>query len=234
MGHSSIAKQIELLPCTPAKGYEMLSSGEADLGIIPSITIPSNDKFEIVSDYCIGANGSVASVLICSSLPLTEIETLYLDTDSRTSVALTKILASKYWGINPLFVPFDSNNEAIDYDKSYLLIGDKAMEHSPNFEFCYDLAFEWRSFTEKPFVFACWTASKKLDQQFLSDLNEAFSYGVSHINESLDNCQHPFSKEFAYRYLTENISYKLDKNKLEGLSAFWKMHFDPSKFRVRW
>lgn len=233
--HSSVLKQIELVACTPSQSADKLINGEIDLGIIPVAAIPQNDNFEIVSDYCIGADGPVASVLICSAKPLTEVEEIFLDNDSRTSVLLTKVLAENYWHISPKFTSFSfEDSSSLDLSKTYLLIGDKAMEFSQEFEFCYDLAFEWKCFRKKPFVFALWTANKKLDAQFVRSFSDALGYGVSHIDECLEVKKTRFPKEMALNYLKNNISYNLNIDKRAAISDFWSMAFESSKFRVRW
>ncbi len=232
--HSSVINQIEMVSCTPSQAASKLINNEIDLGIIPTAVIPENDSLYTITDYCIGAENSVLSVLVCSPLPLNEIKVLYADVDSKTSLLLLKVLLENYWKMQMEIVPFDYSNTSIEYSKSYLLIGDKAMEYSDKFEFCYDLAFEWNSFSKMPFVFACWTANKELDPVFVSEFNEALKYGVNNIAGGVRSMNHKFSNKFAFDYLTNNISYIFNKNKKDGLSMFWKMAFDPSKFRVRW
>jgi|SRR5574344_1987564 chorismate dehydratase len=232
---STVSKQIEMVACTPSESADKLLSGEIDLGIVPVAIIPQSDNLEIVTDYCIGADGPVASVLICSGVPLNKVDEIFLDEDSRTSALLTKVLAHNYWGISPKYSSYTFNeNSPLDLSKTYLLIGDKAMEHSSEFEFCYDLAFEWKCFKNEPFVFALWTANKKLDTDFLASFSEALGYGVSHIEDCVENKKTKFSKEIALAYLNNNISYNLNIDKRRALSDFWSMTFESSKFRVRW
>ncbi len=232
--HSSVKEQIELVPCTPSSAADKLLQGDIDLGIVPIATLPLSDRLKIVSDFCISAEGAVASVLLCSPVPLTEIEEVLLDKDSRTSGLLLQLLAENYWHISPKYSSFDFEKEGIDPSRPTLLIGDKALSHSSEFEFCYDLAFEWISFTGKPFVFACWMTNKELDTAFLKNFNEALGYGVLHIKESVKSLCYNFSSDLAIDYLSNNISYKLTPEKKESVSLFLEMAFDPSKFRVRW
>lgn len=82
-----MAGQIELTGDYPARIAEMLINGDIDLGLIPVAVIPQLPEYHIVGDYCIGTEGEIASVALFSEVPMAEVEKVYLDYQSRTSVA---------------------------------------------------------------------------------------------------------------------------------------------------
>lgn len=229
-----ISSDIEFDFAVPSLAAKNLKEGKIDIGIIPVAAIPEFDSSHIVTDYCIGANGPVASVLICSPKPLEEIKVLYLDLDSRTSALLTKVLAQKYWNIEPYYLEFNQKVDTIDYSKSYLLIGDKAMKERENFHYIYDLSEEWKKFRDKPFVFACWVTNKNLEPAFLDRFNSALKYGVENIEKALNTYPTDFSYIESYNYLKNNISYPFNADKREGLSDFWSLALEELKSKVRW
>jgi chorismate dehydratase len=92
-----VFKQIELTEDYPAKIADMLLSGTVDLALVPVVIIPKMKEHYIVSDFCIGSNGAVASVCLFSEVVMENIEKVYLDYQSRTSVMLAKILLKEYW-----------------------------------------------------------------------------------------------------------------------------------------
>ncbi len=132
-----ISEQIELVGDYPSRLAEMLIKGEIDLGLIPVAVIPQLPSYNIISDYCIGTEGEIASVALFSEVPMNEIKKVYLDYQSRTSVALLKYLMKEYWGINPEIV--EATNE--DYRKEIagttagLVIGDRASGTTKDFHF---------------------------------------------------------------------------------------------------
>ena len=81
----------------------MLLENAIDVGLVPVAIIPEMKEHYIISDYCIGCDGEVASVCLFSEVPLNKIEKVLLDYQSRTSVELLKILIKEYWKINPVF-----------------------------------------------------------------------------------------------------------------------------------
>ena len=54
---------IELIEDYPASIAGMLLNDEIDLGLVPVAIIPRLKEFHIISDYCIGTTGEVASGL---------------------------------------------------------------------------------------------------------------------------------------------------------------------------
>ncbi len=83
---------IELSFEYPSLLAEQLKNDEIDIGLIPVAAIPSLPESHIITNVCIGASGSVASVCLFSDVPIEEIKFIYLDYQSRTSVALLKVL----------------------------------------------------------------------------------------------------------------------------------------------
>lgn len=212
--------EIVMQFCTPSVSAALLREGKADIGIMPVGALGDLKNPSIVSDFCIGATGPVASVLVVSGRPVQEVDEILLDVDSRTSVLLTQYLCREKWHIAPRLKPFDFSREALDPSRCYLLIGDKALRHGGEFRHVYDLASEWIALKHLPFVFACWTASRPLEPSFIESFNQALEYGIRHIPEAVEKYDHQFPREYAYRYLRDNISFTLDSEKRAGLSEF--------------
>src|SRR6266699_54504 len=83
---------------TPASCADAVRSGEADVGIIPSIEYQRMEDAEIVGGVAIASKGRVRSVLLLSKAPIERIRTVALDNSSRTSVALLAILLRRFYG----------------------------------------------------------------------------------------------------------------------------------------
>ncbi len=137
---SDLAADIELQLDIPSVCAQKLLSGQADLGLVPVAVLPELISPRIVSDYCIGADGTVRTVCIFSERPLEQVERLYLDFHSRTSVELTKILLAEYWMLSPELVPAQEGYEAlISGTTAGLVIGDRAIGLEQKFSYVYDL-----------------------------------------------------------------------------------------------
>lgn len=219
---SGFLKNYNLSLDVPSMCATKLLSGKADIGLIPIGSLVDFDRYHVISDLCIGAENEVKSVLLLSNSPITEISKIYLDSDSRTSVNLARILTSRYWNISPYFIGNEGFNSLdLQNNEGIVLIGDKTFGQTEKFNFCYDLATEWIKFTGKPFVFAAWISRNPLSPEFVSDFNRALNWGVEHIDESILNSKHPnISFEELQAYLSQNISYRLTKEKLEGMELF--------------
>jgi chorismate dehydratase len=208
----------------PSVCAEKLKNGEVDVALVPAGAIPDFGDPFIVSEYCIGAVGKVKSVLLLSQKPLEQIDNIYLDYDSRTSVRLVKVLAEHYWKISPRWNnlnPGQSDRPA--RLESLVAIGDKTFELVKEYKYVYDLAEEWFRFTGLPFVFAVWLSKRKLPAIFKDQLNEALSYGLNHKAESLDYFKDKLpSCVDCLSYLEDNISFLFDAEKKKGMELFLK------------
>lgn len=213
---------MELLLDYPAKLAANLQEGSIDMALLPVAAIPGIGGAHIVSDYGIASDGNVASVALFSHVPIEQIESVYLDYQSRTSVRLARLLLEKHWNKNIVYKQATENY--IDYingTNAGIIIGDRALKQFDNFPFVYDLATAWKKFTGLDFVFAAWVANKELPADFLKAFNVANSEGLKHIDEIVATIQFPYYN--LKTYYTENIKYYLDSEKIKGMNKFLKM-----------
>ena len=219
---SELIKTIDLQLDYPSICADKLINGTVDLALVPVVVIPKLKEAYIISDYCIGANGAVDTVCLYSDVPIEEIESIALDYQSRTSVALLKILLKEYWQLNPELkkanVGFEEN---IKGNHAALVIGDRAFALNTKHAYIYDLSAIWKEMTGFPFVFAAWVANTKLPQDFIISFNKALEKGLSNIDKALGlegnsypNCENPED------YLNNKISYSLDSEKQKGMELF--------------
>ena len=219
--HSDIINDIVLTYDIPSHCADKLLSDETDIGLIPIVEILRMPEYHIVSDMCIGASDAVQTVLLVSEAPLKDISTVYLDNHSRTSVALSKILAKHHWKISPHWQSFSGDITAFPRNgrSAAVVIGDKAF--GVNSPFVYDLVVEWRKFTGLPFVFACWVANKPLCKYFLKKFNDAMANVTDNMDEIAEFYRDKAPAGVDLReYWTKNISYPLTKDKREGMNVF--------------
>jgi chorismate dehydratase len=223
---SNVMNEMELILDYPSQLAEKLKDGEIDMALLPVAAIPTIAGAKIVSDYGIASEGNVVSVAIFSQVPMEEIEVVYLDYQSRTSVRLAQLLLEKHWKKQVEFKP--ATEHYIEYinDKSAgVIIGDRALRQLNNFNYVYDLAKAWKEFTGLDFVFAAWVATKDLPDSFLDKFNKANSVGLRNLDKVIAENDFPYYD--LHTYYTENIQYKLDFAKKQGLKKFLAMIQEP-------
>ena len=217
--NGTIKEEVHLVIDYPSKIADMLLNDEIDVGLIPVAVIPKLKQHDIISDYCIGSVGEVASVCLFSEVPLHEIQTILLDYQSRTSVALLKVLIREYWKINIVFKETCENYQSkISGTTAGLVIGDRALQQRKISKYIFDLGEEWKNFTGLPFVFAAWIANKKLPALFEKSFNEANAQGLLQIEEVVK--ENPFSAFDLRQYYKKCISYELTEEKKKGMELF--------------
>ena len=217
-----MADQIELIADYPSAIANQLLKKQIDVGLVPVAIIPQMEEFHIIGNYCIGALGEVASVCLFSDVPITEIKTVILDYQSRTSVALLKLLLKNHWKINPAFVDGAPGYEdEISDTKAGLVIGDRAMLQRKKTPFVYDLSAAWMEMTGLPFVFALWLSNKPLSDDFIAEFDKANQLGFENLDKIISN--YPDSGYDLHEYYTKYISYDLNVDKKKGLNQFLQL-----------
>lgn len=220
MQNEAFLQEHELVPDYPAKVAQMLKNGDVDVALVPVGFLRELQEYHIVSDYCIGAEYEVASVCLFSEVPVDQLTTVYLDYQSRTSVALAKVLMKEFWGISPQLI--DARDESyrtkIEGTTGAVVIGDRALEQRRLSTYIYDLATEWRSMTGLPFVFAVWVSTKPMSKEWIEQFNAANAAGFAFIDEIAEAQKYPVYD--LKKYYTHNISYKLDDDKRKGMQRF--------------
>jgi chorismate dehydratase len=165
--------------------------------------------------------------MLLSNCPFDDITDIYLDYRSRSSVNLTKILAKNSWKRDFRWIntskEFDFRN--IGLNEGVVLIGDQCFEFENSFRYKTDLATEWNKFSGLPFVFACWTANITLEDEFITDFNNALKLGVDNIDDVVEKLGKTgtITGDTLRTYLTENIDYNFNEEKKAGLKLFLEL-----------
>jgi chorismate dehydratase len=211
----------------PSVCARLLHEGEIDLGLVPTIELLRGPgPYAIVPGPAIGCRGAVASVALFTRVPIQAIRTIALDTSSRASVALLRVLCARHFGITPRFVdaPPDLPTMLAGADAG-LLIGDPALDAAwqPLGAEKIDLGEAWWAMTGLPFVFAVWAARPGVITvaQALR-LRAARDQGLTRIDEIAaahaggDARRHAA----AAAYLRDRIRYDLDEEAVRGLTRY--------------
>lgn len=221
---SGFEERIILETDHPADCAAKLISNRADIGLIPVASLLQLSDYHIISNYCIGSNGNVRTVMLLCNCSFEELDTIYLDYRSRTSVNLVKVLAGNWWKRS---FKWRDTTEGFDFlnvkcNEAVVLIGDQCFGYEKKFKSGIDLSMEWKKFTGLPFVFACWTANKAIDPEFLAAFNEALKTGVNNIDAVVNSIGETglITGSVLREYLTENIDYNLNGEKIKGLELF--------------
>lgn len=210
----------------PALVARMLGQGNLDVGLIPSIEVQRIPRLRVLPDLCVAARREARSVLLVSRVPPEEIRKVALDQNSRTSVALLRILMRERWGLDPEYLHERADPERMLAEAdAALVIGDPALKVDRDRWRITDLAAEWNALTGLPFVFAVWAVRPEVE---LPDLPFYFKSSLRYGLSSLDTLVRESAAELGLdsdevrAYLTENLSFFLRREELEGLEEFYR------------
>lgn len=227
----------------PARCAELLHAGETDLGLIPSIEFlrgPGGaDQYRVVPDLAVASRGAVASVAIFTTRDMRDVRSIALDTSSRTSVALTRVMCARVFGIDPVFEGHGPDLPAmLERADAALIIGDKALflESGPqpvgrgsaarmvDVE-KIDLGDLWLRTTGLPFVYAFWAGRPgALGPDEVRTLQRTRDLSLDRIREisELYFPRDAARQQVSDRYLRDNIKYSLGADERSGLELFYR------------
>lgn len=115
----------------PSQCAEDLRAGRADVAIIPAIEYQRIPGLAILPDMAIASKNQVRSLLVVAKKPIAQVETFALDSSSRSTQVLTRILCAEKWLIAPQFAEaLPDLPEMLHHADAALLIGDPALRFS--------------------------------------------------------------------------------------------------------
>jgi len=211
----------------PAECADQMASGAADIGIVPCFELTRQD-LEVIPGTGIACHGPVRSILLVSRRPAREIRTLAVDSSSRTSVQLARVILERRYGAEYIAIPHAPDLEGmLRAADAALIIGDPALHLEPSrlpYE-VHDLGAEWVEMTGLPMVFAVWAARKGVvTPEVVEVFRESCRYGCGHMEEivAAESGSRGFAPELVLQYLTRSIVHELGARDYEGMDLFLK------------
>jgi chorismate dehydratase len=208
-----LVDRYDLSFTVPSLCAEALRSGQADVAIIPAVEYQRMDGIVMLPEMAVAAKGEVRSILLLAKKPIQLARRIALDTNSRSSVALVRLLCRGLWGITPEFIdaPPDASAMLAEADAA-LVIGDPALrirlkvdalaakqptghgccggdpseQPVPGVDtlFVYDVAQQWREMTGKPCVLAVWAGRREaVTPEVVADFLASRDYGLARIGD---------------------------------------------------
>jgi chorismate dehydratase len=208
-----LAGKYDLSFTVPSQCAESLRRGDSDVAIIPSIEYQRMDGMVALPGMAIASKNEVRSLLVVARKPIEAAKKIALDTSSRATVGLVRLLSAAHWRISPEFVDAAPDASAmLKTADAALVIGDPALRISlhmealsgkapsneeccqgsaddmpvPGFEtlFVYDVVHQWRQMTGKPAVLAMWVGRRDaITPEVVADFTASKQYGLERVRE---------------------------------------------------
>ncbi len=208
-----LAGKYDLSFTVPSQCAEALRRGDADIAIIPAIEYQRMEDVVALPGMAIACKREVRSLLVVAKKPIEKARRIALDTSSRSTAALVRMLAAERWKISPEFVDAAPDpSEMLRQADAALVIGDPALRISlkmealgkktPGDEGCcqgdpedmpvpgcqtlyvYDVVHQWREMTGHASVLAIWVGRRDaVTPEVVADFLASKKYGLERIRE---------------------------------------------------
>ena len=246
-----LAGKYELSFTVPSQCAEALRTGAADIAIIPAIEYQRIPGLVVLPDLAIASQNRVRSLLLIAKKPIEQVRSIVLDRSSRSTQALTRILASEHWKIDPEYFETEPDLRVmLEKADAAMLIGDPALRISVAIEkkstvnrlgravcqaatlgmtsaeilHIYDVVGEWSRFSSLPAVMAIWAARPEvITPEVLADFTSSRDFGLTHIPAiSLEAARElELPQQALESYLRHNIDFSLGEENRRGLERYF-------------
>jgi chorismate dehydratase len=246
-----LAGKYDLSFTVPSQCAEALREGTADIAILPAIEYQRITGLVVLPDLAIASQNRVRSLLIIAKKPIEQVRSIALDRSSRSTQALTRILAAEHWKIAPEFFETEPDLSAmLQRADAALLIGDPALRISVAIEkkstvspqghavcqaatlgipgtgifHVYDVVGEWRKYSSLPAVMAVWAARPEVvTTELLADFAASRDFGLSQIPAISQKAAHELElpERTLESYLRQNIDFSLGEENRRGLERYF-------------
>jgi chorismate dehydratase len=234
---STLAERYTLHYTQPSLCADELLSARADLGLIPIASLTPH--LAIVPGCTIASLNEVRSIQLIVKSPhtLAAVKTIAADTASRSSLAYAEILFRKFLHTHPTFLPAAADPIAmLQQADAAILIGDPALLALESREAIertvgpcqwFDLAQEWRTRTNLPWVAAVWAVRPEAlnhltAAQLVEDLEASRNHGLLNIEDLVTQWTPRIALPPATirHYLSYNIHYILNTDCIRAIEIF--------------
>jgi len=249
--HGPLAGKYDLSFTVPSQCAEALRSGAADIAIIPAIEYQRIPDLVVLPDIAIASQNRVRSLLIVAKKPIEQVQSIALDCSSRSTQALTRILADRHWKIDPEFAEGEPDlRTMLARADAAMIIGDPALRISlaieknspvgpdgravcradtlgligPEILHVYDVVGEWRRFATLPAVLAVWAGRRHVvNAEIAADFVTSRDYGLLSIGDiSAEAAQElELPQRELESYLRHNIDFHLGEENRRGLERYF-------------
>ncbi len=217
--------EFNYMKLPPKKMGEAISKKNIDAGPISLIDYINIENLIPLENYCVSTKKSANSVFLFSQKKLEYIRNVNITDETSTSVVLLKVLNKFFWKNEGLCCKVENKE-----DESNLIIGDNALKifnSNNNYNYVYDLGYEWHKFTGLPFVFALW-AFRDLNNNELNDLKKSINLGLNNYQFSLKtiikNNNRSYLSNLKINDYINGFNYRVENNEEKAIKIFKEMY----------
>jgi chorismate dehydratase len=239
-----LAERYQIHNAMPSQCAVELADGGADIGLIPIAAYATTPGLAVLRGCTIASLDQVRSIILVIKHPdgIAAVRRVAADTDSRTSNSYAQIIFRKFHSMDPEFLPFAPNLDAmLEACDAGILIGDPALlaledqnarlaRTGERLQYL-DLGQVWKQHTGVPWVSAVWAvrpeaidAAKLTAEQVTEDFLRSRDHGMAHIEDLVQEWA-PRIKvpaDTIRSYLSTDIHYVLDEACLAGIDLFFR------------
>jgi chorismate dehydratase len=227
-------RQLELVYAEPGELATALELEELDIALVPSIEFLRGVGQGFIEGPGLVIRGRTGGIVFVTDRPIEDINSIAVAENSRTPVAVLRILLDKGHNALPDFCVCKADAEKWrDNHDGILLAGDEGLrycsQHLRSDETCYDLGEMWCDLFPTPLTAAMWVYNdSRVAMDLRGPLTDARDNGVRELSRLADGAavRTGYDSQFIYDYLSRGWSYNIGQREENGLKLLQEAAFD--------
>jgi len=208
----------------PSVLIRQLFDGTLDIAMASTFPTLEHPELHLLPGLGVTTPGAAWSVRLLSTVPIKKIRTVALDTASRSTVAMARIVLADRYGLAPDYINHEPNlQQMLAVANAAVLIGDIGITVSGESLIDLDLGEEWHALTGLPFYFAGWVARDQAALDRAAPLFfDALEHGLARLPQiaAEEAIRLGIPAERCYDYLAKIMRYRTGEAELAGLEEF--------------
>lgn len=218
---------IVLVYGEPGELAAKLENRQVDVALIPSIEFLRGVGGYFVEGAGLSIHGRTNGILLATDSPIADLRRVAVAENSRTPVAVLRILLDKVHGVLPDFCVFkqDPDTWRDEYD-AILLTGDQGLQYCLHklrgAETCHDVGEMWHSLFPTPLVVALWAYNdEEIGAEVADILIRSRDYGLTNLSQLADDVSQTtvYDSQFIYDFLSRGWGYHVGREDEGGLKV---------------
>ncbi len=209
---------------------EQIRQGIAELGIIPAVEYARRkETWNLIPGICVSAKGSLKGLQLFFKKGLKRIDKIAVDRNAGIHKILLQILLREKYMLNPEFIDLEPDlTIMLDKADAAFLVGDSAISHFQSNQSRLDLGEEWYDMTGLPYPLFLWAGRQHtIGKNDVEVVKKSFEIGVRNIEKICKDYANsrPENWNFYHDILTNDLSYQLSEDVIDGLMEFYNFAF---------
>lgn len=225
-----IGEGYDIVRDNPVNSANRLIEGAVNSAFIATLDYAKGKgSWKLIPNICVAAKGPFKTINLIFNKEIRDLNTIAVDSNDPTAVALLKIIMQEKYEIAPEFVSVnDSLVDKLNQVDAALLSGNEAFDVQQSDKMFMDLGDEWFDLTGLPFVYAFWAVHEMdYNPTVVDKIKSVADYNLKNQDRILKPVFKKYTDNVSIysEFINNVVSYHLGLDEKEAINEFFRYSF---------